>query len=123
MIGANWDAIKVALDLVELVSLFIVAFYAWTQARAKANKEEIVKLRDLTESRMNLHSERLVRVEERIGVAPGEDEIQRLHDRISSVKEDVSSIRESVAGITSDVRGLRSAIDRIACAQQNGGKP
>lgn len=82
-------------DIVLIVQLLInaaIGIYVWISNRQRVTVERINQLERDVDSRLDIHSDRLTRVEVSAGAAPTHDDLKRLHQRLDSVNGELQNL-------------------------------
>lgn len=108
-----WEAARTVIELVALTGGFLGWIYAWQQARTKAGKEEVDKVREDHAGRLNVHSERITRLEGEVKALPNHEDLQLLHTRITKVGDEVTETGKIVSGLAARLDGLSKLVDRL----------
>lgn len=99
------DWMDVIYKAVTLIGLLWVAI----QQRARANTAALA----VHEDRLDIIDVDLAGIRERLAAAPGHDDIQRLHDRVSETRKELSTVAENVAATRALVQAIDKAVDLI----------
>lgn len=97
------------LPLIIFIGNLVVAWVAWS-IRAQARQEMSAVSSEIKQS-LDDHDKRLQELELRHQYAPGHEDLQRLHDRVSDVKDKVTDVASELRGAHSDIAGLKRSMD------------
>ena len=87
-----------------------------------AGMREMPSRLDEIEKKFHGHDKTIAEMRERLRAAPGHDDLQALHDRISRLTESQARTREDVAKALEAIQGVRQAVDRLYEHELKGGK-
>ena len=59
------------------------------------------------------HSERIAVIRTDLNAAPGHEDLQRLHDRISKLGDAQTEMQRDIATALEGIKGIRTAVDRL----------
>lgn len=105
----NWDAWRLGLDLIQLIGIVAVGIYTFITQRSKANATTIRQHAEMLAD----HEKSIVRIDETLSHAPGHDDLEKLHARISDVKTQVGNVKADVSHVKGVVDGMAGNVDLI----------
>jgi peptidoglycan hydrolase CwlO-like protein len=97
------------LPMIIFTGNLVVAWVAWS-IRASARHEMTTVSSEIKKS-LDDHDKRLQELELRHQYAPGHEDLQRLHDRVSDVKDRVTDVATEVQGAHADISGLKRLME------------
>lgn len=92
----DYNALRFALDLLQLLGLAAIGVYTWLINRSKANRAAIGEL----ERQATSHAERLAIIEQQIAQAPTHTDLGKVYDRLNGVAETLSQLNGQLNGVT-----------------------
>lgn len=98
--------VKLWVDIVQFVSITVIAIAGWVLARVKVNKASIDKLAD----RHAALKEHVDRCEAELLHLPGHDDLGALHEKINRVDSALQGLRGEMTGINATLKLIHQAM-------------
>ncbi|ANK79404.1 MAG: hypothetical protein TEF_00325 [Rhizobiales bacterium NRL2] len=125
----NW--IPIIVPVITVIINMLVGWVAWSirtsakqeMANVSANmteqlasvsssiRTELAEVSSEIKKSLDEHDKRLQELELRHQYAPGHEDLQRLHDRVSNVKDAVTAMASEVQGAHADIGGLKRLME------------
>lgn len=102
----NWSDL---LDMVWKVGTLLGFLWLALQQRSKANANVLTE----HSGRLDTIDKEIIHIKGKIDAQPTDDDLQRLHDRISTVGKEVHEVSNKQSGLTEAVNGLKAGVERL----------
>lgn len=111
MVDLNYDAVRVAIDVVQVLGLVGVSLYTWFSTRHRATKDAITRVDDQrkadvarVDERLKEHGDRLLTLEQQVNHLPDNNAIGTVHRRIDDVGQGLKGVEGQMMQMNTTLR-------------------
>lgn len=88
----DYTAMRFWFDVLQVLGYLALGTYVWLSNRNRVTNARISKLEDDMDSRLDVHADRLTRLEVHAGAAPTHGDLNRLHKRLDIINGELKSL-------------------------------
>lgn len=111
----NFEDIKFGFQVLQFLLTAGVGFYVYMSNKDKVTNDRITRLEDDLEAKIDMHGERLSRLEVRVDSTPTHQDLSDIHKKINQVSDCVSRLE-------GEFSGAKNTLDLIHDFLLKGGK-
>lgn len=109
----DWTAAKFWLDFINFILTLAIGLYVYIATRHRVTNERIGEMERDVDTKLDLHSDRLARLETAMERAPTHEDLKRIHERIDQAVKELAAIGGEFKGVAKALQLIQQhLIDR-----------